>query len=275
MTNEDYTTVIEPHKGLNPFNWREFWRYRELLYIFIWRDIKVRYKQTFLGAAWAIFQPFVSMVVFTIFFGVLVKVPSDNLPYPIFVYAGLLPWTLFSNGLSRGSMSLLNETNMISKIYFPRLIVPISSYGAGIVDLIISFVIMVIMMFYYGVIPTVSILVFPLLILIALIASIGVGVILAALTVAYRDVKYISPFLIQIWMYATPVIYPVSVVPEKWRWVLSINPMSGVIDGCRSALFGRPFDWVSLGLSTFISLGFLIIGLLYFKKAEYRFADII
>jgi lipopolysaccharide transport system permease protein len=215
------------------------------------------------------------MVVFTLFFGVLVKVPSDNLPYPIFVYAGLLPWTLFSNGLSRASMSLLNETNMINKIYFPRLIIPISSFGAGIVDFVISFLIMVVMMFYYGVTPTSSILLFPLLILITLMSSFGVGVILAALTVAYRDVKYIAPFLIQIWMYASPVIYPVSIVPEKWRWVLSLNPMSGIIDGCRSALFGKPFDWANLGLSTLISFVFLLIGLLYFKKAEYRFADII
>jgi lipopolysaccharide transport system permease protein len=275
MIGEEYSTVIEPHKGLNPFNWREFWRYRELFFILVWRDIKVRYKQTFLGVAWAIFQPFVSMIVFTLFFGVLVKVPSDNLPYPIFVYAGLLPWTLFSNGLSRGSMSVLNETNMISKTYFPRLIIPISSFGAGMVDFVISFFIMAVMMFYYGIIPTLSILVFPLLIFITLIASIGVSVILAALTVSYRDVKYISPFLIQIWMYATPVIYPVSVVPEKWRWVLSLNPMCGVIDGCRSALFGKTFYWNNLLLSALISFLLFIVGLIYFKNVEYRFADII
>jgi lipopolysaccharide transport system permease protein len=275
MWEESYSAVIEPHRGLFSFDWREFWRYRELLYTIVWRDIKVRYKQTYLGASWAVFQPFVSMVVFTLFFGVLVKVPSDNLPYPIFVYAGLLPWTLFSNGLSRASMSLLNDANMISKIYFPRLIVPISSFGAGIVDFAISFLILIAMMLYYGVKPTLGILLFPLLIFITLIASAGVGVILAALTVAYRDVKYISPFLVQIWMYATPVIYPVSIVPEKWRWVLSLNPISGVIDGCRSALFGKPFDWVAVSLSTLISLVSLIIGLLYFKKAEYRFADII
>jgi lipopolysaccharide transport system permease protein len=235
----------------------------------------VRYKQTFLGAAWAIFQPFISMVVFTIFFCVLVKVPSDNIPYPIFVYAGLLPWTLFSNGLSRGSMCLLNESNMISKIYFPRLIIPISSFGSGIVDFLISSVIMIVMMYYYGIAPTPSILIFPFLILVTLIAALGISVILAALTVTYRDVKYIAPFLIQIWMYATPVIYPVSIIPEKWRWVLSLNPMSGIIDGCRSALFGKAFNWSNLFLSVIISLLFLGVGLIYFKKVEYRFADII
>lgn len=275
MSNESYSIVLKPHKGLVAFNWKEFWHFKELLFVMVWRDIKVRYKQTFLGAAWAFFQPFISMIVFTVFFGKLVKVPSDNIPYPIFVYSGLLAWTLFSNGLNRASMSLLNDTNMISKIYFPRLIVPISSFGAGVIDFLISCGFMVILMWYYSIAPTVNIFMFFPLILVSLLACLGTGVILAALTVTYRDVKYISPFLIQLWMYATPVIYPVSIIPEKWKWVLSLNPMTGVIDGCRSALLGRPFDWFNIGVSAGISISLLLIGLIYFRKAEHRFADII
>lgn len=275
MIKDSYSTVLKPHKGLVAFNWKEFWHFKGLLYIMVWRDIKVRYKQTYLGAAWAIFQPLISMVVFTVFFGKLVKVPSDDIPYPIFVYSGLLVWTLFANGLNRASMSLLNDTNMISKIYFPRLIVPISSFGAGIIDFLISCVFMILLMFYYGVTPTVGILVFFPLILISLAACLGIGSILAALTVTYRDVKYISPFLIQLWMYATPVIYPVSIIPDKWKWILSLNPMTGVIDGCRSALLNKPFDWFNIGISAGISFALILIGLTYFKRAEHRFADII
>lgn len=275
MINDGYNTIIKPQKGLAAFNWKEFWHFKELLLVMVWRDIKVRYKQTYLGAAWAFFQPFISMVVFTVFFGKLVKVPSDDIPYPIFVYSGLLAWTLFSNGLNRASMSLLNDTNMISKIYFPRLIVPISSFGAGIIDFIISCGFMVLLMFHYGVTVTAGVFMFFPLILVSLMACLGIGVILAALTVTYRDVKYISPFLIQLWMYATPVIYPVSIIPEKWKWVLSLNPMTGVIDGCRSALLNRPFDWFNICVSAGISILLLLIGLIYFSKAEHRFADII
>lgn len=271
----EHTVVIEPCRGIRAIDWHEIYRYRELLFIFVWRDIKVRYKQTFLGAAWAIFQPVVSMFVFTLFFGILVGVSSNDLPYPIFVYVGLLPWTLFSNGISRGSMSLLNDSNMISKIYFPRLIIPISSYGVVLVDFLISFLILIVMMIYYGVSPNISVLLLPALVFLTLMVSMGIGIYLAALTVAYRDVKYVSPFFIQIWMYATPVIYPMSVIPEKWRWVLALNPMSSIIDGCRAVLFGRPLDWSNLGVSILISVFLLILGLRYFKKVEYRFADII
>jgi lipopolysaccharide transport system permease protein len=275
MLTKDNYLVIEPRHSIFSFEWREFWRFRELFFMMVWRDVKVRYKQTYLGASWAIFQPFVSMIVFSVFFGALVKVPSDNIPYPIFVYAGLLPWTFFSNGLNRASMSLLNEVNMISKIYFPRLILPISSFGAGVIDLAISCLLMGGMMIYYNVSIRFSILICPPLIVISFIAALGIGCLLAALTVAFRDIKYISPFLIQIWMYITPVIYPVSVVPQKWRWVLNLNPMTGVIDGCRSAIFGKPINWDSIGLSLIISFAFMAIGLLYFKKSEQQFADII
>jgi lipopolysaccharide transport system permease protein len=275
MPKEYRSIVIEPRRGWFSLEWGELWRFRELFHTLVWRDIKVRYKQTVLGAAWAVFQPLISMLIFTLFFGVLVKVPSDNIPYPIFAYAGLLLWTLFSNGVTRASTSLLSDPNLISKIYFPRLIVPIASFGACIVDFFISLLILVVMMAYYRVTPSLSMILVPLLVIITVMASLGVGIILAALSVAYRDVKYIAPFFIQIWMYASPVIYPVSIVPQKWRWVLSLNPMCGAINGCRSAIFGKPFDWPNLAVSMSISVFLLIIGLLYFKKAEYRFADII
>jgi len=273
--NSVYDTIIRPRKGFSQIGWHDLWAFRELAYILVWRDVKVRYKQTILGAAWAIFQPFVSMVVFSVFFGSLVKVPSDNLPYPIFVYAGLLPWTFFSNGLGRASTSLHSEAHMISKIYFPRILVPLSSLGAGILDLAISLVIMFGMMAYYHIYPGVSVLMLAPLMLMILLVSVGMGVLLATLSVAYRDVKYITPFLIQLWMYASPVIYPVSIVPQKWRWLLAFNPMSSMIDGCRSAFFGKPFDWASLGISLAVSLALVACGLLYFNAAERRFADII
>jgi lipopolysaccharide transport system permease protein len=275
IRSSDYDTIIKPRAGINQIDWRDLWRYRELAYILVWRDIKVRYKQTIFGAAWAVFQPFVSMIVFSVFFGTLVKVPSDNLPYPIFVYAGLLPWTFFSNGLNRASNSLHSESNLISKIYFPRIIVPISSLGAGILDLVIAFIFMLAMMGYYRVYLGLSMLLLLPLFLIIFLVSMGMGTLLATLSVTYRDVKYVTPFLIQLWMYASPVIYPVSIVPEKWRWLLSVNPMSGLIDGCRSAFFGKPFDWPNIGISTAVSFALVLVGLIYFKITERRFADII
>lgn len=275
MNNQKNYTIIESNKRFKFVDWSELWKYRELFYIFVWRDIKVRYRQTFLGIGWAIFQPFITMIVFTLFFGMWVRVPSDGIPYPIFVYAGLLPWMLFSNGLNRASMSLLNESNIIGKIYFPRLIIPISSFGVGILDFIISFILLLIMMFYYDVKLTGSLLILPLLLISTLLAAIGISIWLSALTVTYRDVKYISPFLIQIWMYATPIIYPVSVVPQEWKWILLLNPLSSLIDSFRSALFEKPFDWLALVISLLISITVFVLSLFYFKKVEYRFADII
>jgi lipopolysaccharide transport system permease protein len=275
VTDSQHELIIEPHAGMSPIDLHELWRFRELFYMLAWREIKVRYKQTVLGTAWAVFQPVITMIVFTLFFGVLIRVPSDNVPYPIFVYAGLLPWTFFSNGISRASNSLLGDANMISKVYFPRVIVPISSFGAGVLDLAISFIIMLVMMLHYGVYPGLSVLLFAPLLLITFLVAVGVGTWLSALSVAYRDVKYITPFLIQLWMYSTPVIYPVSVVPEKWRWVLSLNPMAGLIDGCRSALFGKPFAWGNIAISILMSFGLAVFGLLYFKRFERNFVDII
>lgn len=273
--NDNFDSIIEAKKGWIPVNFAELWRYRELAFILAWRDVKIRYKQTILGAAWAIFQPFISMVVFTVFFGKLLKVPSDGLPYPIFVYAGLLPWTFFANSLSATSNSLIGQANLISKVYFPRLLIPLSTFGAFLLDFFISFVIMLGMMLYYGVYPTISILIFPVLLIATIAAALGVGTLLSALCVAYRDVKYIVPFMIQLWMYVTPVIYPVSITPERWRWLLALNPMAGLVDGYRSAFLGKPFDWQNISISLAVSLLFMCVGLAYFRKVERRFADIV
>lgn len=274
-TSEQFDSIIEPQKGWIPVNFRELWFFRELAFILAWRDIKIRYKQTVLGAAWAVFQPFISMVVFTVFFGNLVKVPSDGYPYPIFVFAGLLPWTFFANSMSAASNSLIGQSNLISKVYFPRLLIPLSTFGAFILDFIISFLIMLGMMLYYGVYPTVSILMFPVLLIATMATALGVGTLLSALCVAYRDVKYIVPFLVQLWMYATPVIYPVSIVPVRWRWLLSLNPMSGLVDGFRSAFLGKPFDWQNISISLVSAVVLMCFGLAYFRKVERRFADIV
>jgi lipopolysaccharide transport system permease protein len=272
---EGFDTHIGPKRGLNAIDPQELFRYRELLYILIWRDLKVRYKQTVLGAAWAIFQPFISMVVFSIFFGGLVKVPSDGLPYPVFVYVGLVPWTFFSNGLSGASNSLIGQSHLISKIYFPRIIIPLSTFGARLVDFAISIVILFGMMLYYNIMPTAQIAVFPVMIILTLMTAMGVGTLLSALGVTYRDVGHIAPFLVQLWMYATPVIYPVSIVPEKWRWILALNPMAGIIEGYRACLLGRPFNWMEIAISSVMAVTLLAIGVVYFKKVERRFADVI
>jgi lipopolysaccharide transport system permease protein len=273
--DEGFDSIIEPKKGWIPVNFSELWQYRELAYILAWRDVKIRYKQTVLGAAWALFQPFISMIVFTIFFGNLVKVPSDGFPYPIFVFAGLLPWTFFANSMSAASNSLIGQSNLISKVYFPRLLIPFSTFGAFILDFAISFLIMLGMMIYYGVHPNISILMFPVLLIATMATALGVGTLLSALCVAYRDVKYIVPFLVQLWMYATPVIYPVSIVPARWRWLLSLNPMSGLVDGFRSAFLGKPFDWQNISISLVSAVVFMCLGLAYFRKVERRFADIV
>ncbi len=275
MEDSHFDTVIESKQGWSPVDWRELWRFRELMFTLAWRDIKVRYKQTVLGAAWAIFQPFAGMVIFSVFLGSFVKVPSDNLPYPVFVYAGLLPWTFFANCVGGASNSILSEAHLISKIYFPRLVIPIASFGSKLFDFIISFFIMFLIMAYYRIFPGASALMTPLLVLFTLLTAFGIGTFFSALCVTYRDVRYIIPVIIQLWMYATPVVYPLSIVPARYRWIISLNPVAGLIDAYRSALFGKPFDWRSIGTSLAISLVFIVIGLAYFRKAEKRFADII
>src|ERR1044072_3264183 len=243
---------IRPPKGWMSIGFRELWKYRELLYFLVWRDIKVRYKQTALGAAWAVIQPFFMMVVFSLFFGRLAKVPSDGSPYPVFTFCALLPWQLFANALTESSNSLVGNQNLITKVYFPRLVVPISAVLSGVMDFAIAFVMLLGMMLYYGIVPTMAILTLPGFILLALLTALGVGLWLSALNVQFRDVRYTINFLVQFWLLATPVAYPSSLIPEKWRVFYGLNPMAGVVEGFRWALLGKASPpgamlWVFVG----------------------------
>jgi lipopolysaccharide transport system permease protein len=271
----EQVTIIEPQSGWRLLDWKELWAYRELLYVLTMRDIKVRYKQTVLGFAWAIIQPVMMMVVFSIFFGRLAKIPSDGLPYPIFVYAALLPWTFFANSITNSANSLVGSANLVSKVYFPRLIIPLSSIGSGLVDFAIAAVILLLLMVYYAVSWTSNLLMVPILVACAALTALGVGTFLAALNVAYRDFRYVVPFLVQFWMFATPVVYPASLVPREWQWVLYLNPMAGVIEGFRSAFLGAPFDIPAMLVSLAIAAALFVAGTAYFGKVERRFADII
>lgn len=268
--------IIAPSSGWQLINFRELIRYRELLYFLTWRDIKVRYKQTLLGATWAILQPFFTMVVFTLFFGKIAKLPSDGTPYPIFYYSGLLLWTYFANGLSFSANSLVGGANLITKIYFPRLLMPMASTVAGLLDYLIALSILVVMMFWYHVTPTLTILLLPFLVLCGFMAATGAGLWLSAMNVRYRDIRYVIPFLIQLWLFATPVIYPSSMLPERFRWLLSLNPMGGVIEAHRACILGnKPIDWNSLLISVGMILLIFITGAFYFRRMEKSFADII
>jgi lipopolysaccharide transport system permease protein len=267
--------VIEARRGWRALDLKELWAYRELFYVLTMRDIKVRYKQTVLGFAWAIIQPVMMMVVFSIFFGGLAKVPSDGIAYPVFVYAALMPWTFFQNAINASSNSLVGSAHLVSKVYFPRLIIPLSSVGSGLVDFSISFAVFLGLMVYFGVALTANMLVVPLLVLGVVFTALGVGTFLSALTVAYRDFRYVVPFMLQFWMFATPVVYPASLIPEQWRWAYFLNPMAGMIEGFRSALLGRPFDLPALGLALAVSAALFAGGVAYFEKVERRFADII
>src|SRR6266511_645140 len=268
-------TIIEPQSGWRLIDWKELWAYRELLYVLTMRDIKVRYKQTVLGFAWAIIQPVMMMMVFSIFFGGLAKMPSDGFPYPIFVYAALLPWTFFANSITNSANSLVGSANLVSKVYFPRLIIPLSSVGSGLVDFAIAGGILLLLMVYYGVSWTSNLLMAPILVAAAALTALGVGTFLAALNVAYRDFRYVVPFLVQFWMFVTPVVYPASLVPREWQWALYLNPMAGVIEGFRSAFLGSAFDVPGILVSLAISAILFAAGTAYFGKVERRFADII
>ena len=269
-------TIIKPKKVLSLEDLKEVWRYKELLYFFTWRDFKVRYKQTAIGIMWAVFQPFMTMVVFSLFFGTLLKVPSDGIPYPIFVYTGLLFWQFFSGALSETSNVLVANQSIITKVYFPRLILPLSSVATKFVDFAIAAVILVGMMFYYGYTPhLVGLLIIPLLLLITFMAAVGGGLFLASVNVKYRDVRYVLPFFIQILLFLTPVIYPASIA-GKYSWILALNPMMGVIQNARAALLGTaPINWILIGISFAVCAILLVIGVMYFKKVERYFADII
>lgn len=268
--------IIRPRSRWVPINLRDLWQYRELLYFLTWRDIKVRYKQTVLGAAWAVLQPLLATVVFSVFFGRLARLPSDGLPYPVFAYCGLLPWQFFSRALTEASLSVVEQQRVITKVYFPRLLVPISAVISGLVDFGIAFVLLIGMMFYYGLEPTIAVALLPLFLLLALVLALGIAFWLSALAVEYRDVRYVLGFLTQIWLFATPVAYSSSLVPGRLRVLYGLNPMAGVVEAFRWGLLGKgqppgPMLWVSVAAVVVIFVG----GLLYFRRMESTFADVI
>lgn len=267
--------VIEPNKGWVALNFIDLWNYSDLLYVLIKRDVQIRYKQTVLGAAWAVIQPLFTMIIFTLFFGKLTEVPSDGLPYPIFAYAALIPWTFFSNAVTNSGNSLVLNSNLITKVYFPRMVIPIAAVTAGILDLLIAFGFFVLMMFYYRIGLSVNMLMIPVLIVFVSLLAIGIGVLMSALNVKYRDVRYALPFFIQLGLFITPIIYPLSLVPEKWRWLLLLNPLAGLVEAFRDACFGRPFDWTSIVISAALTFFVLISTAYVFRKMEDNFADIV
>jgi lipopolysaccharide transport system permease protein len=273
----DLLTVIEPPRGWTAIRWSELWLYRELLYFLTWRDVKIRYKQTVLGAAWAILQPFMTMVVFSLIFGRLAGLgaKTGGVPYPIYVYAGLLPWTFFANAIGSSANSLVGSANLVTKVYFPRLIIPLAAAGAGLMDLAVSFAVLLGLMLYYGIAPSWLLLLVPLFLIGILLTATGVAAILSALTVAYRDFQYVVPFLVQLWLFITPVIYPPTIIPAQWRWLLALNPMAGLIDGFRAAILARPLDWPHIAVSVAVSALLFLAGAAYFHRVERRFADII
>lgn len=269
-------THIGPIKGWVSLEFDELWEYRELLFFFVWRDIKVRYKQTVLGASWAIIQPLFTMMIFSLFFGRLAGIPSDGIPYPIFSYAALVPWTFFANALTQASNSLVNSADMIKKIYFPRLLMPIATVLAGVIDFVLAFVVLAGMMIFYGLTPTINVIWLPLLLLLALITSLGVSLWLSAMNVQFRDVRYTIPFLTQAWLFATPIAYPSSLLSEPWRTLYGLNPMVGVVEGFRWALLGTDTaPGPIMVVSCLAAIGVLVSGVVYFRRMEYTFADVI
>jgi len=277
VKSEPTTIYIKPTTGLAALNLRDLWVYRELVFFMIWRTLKVRYKQTLLGATWAIIQPLMTMIVFNFIFGNVAKVPTDNIPYPIFSYTALLPWGLFTTALNQASRSLTTNQNMVTKIYFPRLVLPISSVLAGLVDFAVAFVILIGLMIYYGVSPAWNVLwTLPFFLLLSIITALGVALWLSAINVQYRDVNYALPFLTQFWLFITPVAYSASVISDKWKLVYSLNPMAGVVNGFRWALLGAGTGPdIALWISVLISLVILVSGLFYFRNMERTFADMI
>lgn len=266
--------LIRPRKGWIGLDWPEMLRYRELLYFLVWRDYKVRYKQTVLGVAWAVLQPVFSMLVFTVIFGKLAKISSEGFPYAVFVYAGLLPWTFFAASVNISGLSLVNQQHLLTKIYFPRLFVPTAAVGAGLVDLAISFGVYAVVLTWYGILPSWQVVFLPFLVLLTVMATLSFGYLLSALTVSYRDFRYVIPFMLQAMMYLSPVVYPVSLVPERFHWLLALNPMTGIIDGYRSAILAKPWNLTTLAVSTAVTVALFIFSLFYFRKTERRFADI-
>jgi lipopolysaccharide transport system permease protein len=269
-------TRIEATKGWVSIKLLELWEYRELLYFLIWRDIKVRYKQTVLGGTWAIIQPFFTMVVFSLFFGKLAKIPSDGIPYPIFSYAALVPWAFFANGLNQASNSLVGNSNLINKVYFPRMTMPIASVLGGIVDFVLAFIMLIGMMLYYDMPPTINVVWLPLFLMLAFVTSLGASLWLSAMYVQYRDVRHVIPFLTQIWLFATPIAYPSSLLSEPWRTLYGVNPMAGVVEGFRWSLLGtQTGPGAIIIVSSLVALMLLFSGALYFRRMEKNFADVV
>jgi lipopolysaccharide transport system permease protein len=264
--------VVAARESWVGINLRDLWTYRELLYFLTWRDVKVRYKQTLLGAAWALLQPLLLMLIFTFFFARLAGIDSGRVPYPLFAYAGLLPWTFFANAVANGGNSLVGSTNLITKVYFPRMFIPAAAVGAGLVDLAIAFGMLIVLMIYYGVELQRGLVWLPALVVLTTLLALGVGMLMSAFNVKYRDIRYALPFMIQVWMFASPVIYP---IPDSWRWLLALNPMTGIIEGFRAALFGQPVDGFALGLSAAITLVLLVCSAFVFTRMEKSFADVI
>jgi lipopolysaccharide transport system permease protein len=267
---------VQPSRGWVSLQLRELWQYHELLYFLIWRDVKVRYKQTALGAAWAIIQPFFTMIVFSLFFGRLARVPSDGVPYPIFSYAALVPWTFFATGLANAANSLVGSANLVKKVYFPRLTIPVATVLSGLVDFALAFAVLLVMMLFYGVFPTANVLWLPALLLLALVTSLGVGLWLSAMNVQFRDVRYVVPFVTQFWMFATPIAYPSTLLSEPWRTLYALNPMVGVVEGFRWALLGtdtRPGPTIAVSAAAAVLL--LVGGAFYFRRTERTFADVV
>lgn len=271
----DPLILIESEDKGSPLNLREIWAYRELLYFLTWRDIKIRYKQTLVGAGWAIIQPLFAMLLFTLLFGKLGRIPSDNIPYPLFAYAGLLPWTFFANAVTNSGNSLVGSTSLITKVYFPRMIIPAAAVAAGLVDFLIAFLLLIPLLIYYRISPTLNLLLLPLFFILTTLLALGVGMWMSALNVRFRDVRYALPFMIQLWLFASPVIYPSSMVPEKWKWILSLNPMTGIIEGFRASLFGKQFEWQPILVSTVLTLILLVWSAYMFQRVETTFADIV
>jgi lipopolysaccharide transport system permease protein len=257
------------------FGLTELWRYRELLYFLTLRDVKLRYKQTLLGAAWAIIQPLCAMLLFTLVFGRLARLPSDNIPYPLFAYAGLVPWTFFANAITNAANSLVGSTSLVTKVYFPRMIIPAAPVLAGLVDLAVALLLLVPLLIYYQVTLTWQLLFLPLFICLATLLAFGIGMLLAGLNVKYRDIRYALPFAVQLWLFASPVIYPLSITPPRWKWIFTLNPMTGIIEGTRSSLFGRPFDWTAIGASLLVALFVIALAAYFFRRVEDGFADVI
>jgi len=275
LNHVDTVISIHPIRSWSILSFKDIWDYRELLFFLTWRDVKVRYKQTVLGAGWAILQPLFMMIIFTIFFGRLAGVDSAGIPYPLFALAGLAPWTFFSNSITASGSSLVGSANLITKVYFPRLLVPAAAMLAGLVDFLLAFMMLCLLMVYYRVSLTAQVLFLPVLILLTALFSLGVGTWMSALNVKYRDVRFALPFLIQLWLFVSSVILPSTSIPQKWRWLLMLNPMSGIIEGYRASLFGLPFDWPALGVASVLTILVLVYAIYAFGRVERSFADII